>query len=269
MLNTGQSTTKHSIHSTQLWGIMTLDAFFYQVFEFLPRQGPGCTGATKNARSLLPPLPDGAQILDIGCGSGTQTRDLAALSTGTITAVDNHQPFLDTIRAQSGKDGMDGRIKTICASMDTLPFEPRQFDLIWSEGAIFIIGFEKGLRTWKPFVKKGGFIVVSDAAWFEPNPPQDLVQWWEREGYIPGTEDQLKEQVRNAGLNLLATYRLPEAGWWEHYYVPMLARINQLRGTQGSDPACAALLDSFEDEAETYRKYKRYYGYTFFIMQNP
>jgi SAM-dependent methyltransferase len=153
--------------------------------------------------------------------------------------------------------------------MDTLPFEPGQFDLIWSEGAIFIIGFENGLKTWKPFLKKGGYMVVSDAAWFEPNPPPELMQWWEKEGYIPGTEDQLKEQVRNAGLNLLATYRLPEAGWWEHYYVPMLARIKQLRGTHGSDHSCAALLDSLEDEAETYRKFKRYYGYTFFVMQNP
>ena len=183
--------------------------------------------------------------------------------------MDNHQPFLDAIRVQAGKDGTGGRIRTVCASMDALPFGKGQFNLIWSEGAVFNIGFENGLRTWKPFVKKGGFLVVSDAAWFEPNPPQELVRWWEMEGYRPGTEDQLREQVRNAGLRLLATYRLPEAGWWENYYVPMLARIKQLRGTHGSDPACAALLDSFENEAEMYRKYKRYYGYTIFIMQNP
>jgi ubiquinone/menaquinone biosynthesis C-methylase UbiE len=248
---------------------MTPEAFFYQIFEVLPRQGPGCTGATKKAWSYLPPLSEGAQILDIGCGSGAQTRDLAALSTGTITAVDNHQPFLDSVRAQSGKDGMDGRIKTVCASMDALPFETGQFDLIWSEGAIFIIGFEKGLKTWKPLVKKGGLIVVSDAAWFEPNPPQELVQWWEKEGYIPTTEDELSEQVRRTGLRLLATYRLPNAGWWDHYYVPMLARIAELRKIHGSDPALAPVLDSFEHEAEMYRKYKRYYGYTFFVMQNP
>lgn len=246
-----------------------LPEFFYHVFESLPRQGPGCTGATKKVWSYLPPLPDGAQVLDIGCGSGAQTRDLAALSTGRITAVDNHQPFLDAIRVQAGKDGTGGRIKTVCASMDALPFGKGQFDLIWSEGAIFIIGFEKGLRTWKPFAKKGGFMVISDAAWFEQNPPLELVRFWEKEGYSPGTEDQLREQVRDAGLRLIATYRLPEAGWWENYYVPMLARIKQLRGTHGSDPACAALLDTFENEAEMYRRFKRYYGYTFFVIQNP
>ena len=247
---------------------MTLDEFFYQVFEFLPRQGPGCTGATRKAFSYLPPLPKDAKILDIGCGSGTQTRDLAALTSGTITAVDNHQPFLDSINAWAVKGGLEGRIQIHCASMDALPFEPGQFDLIWSEGAIFIMGFFEGLRAWKPLLKKGGYMVVSDAAWFEPNPPQELVQWWEKEGYIPKTENQLTEQVRNAGLHLIATYRLPEAGWWENYYIPMLARIAELRKTHGADPACAAILDSFEYEAEMYRKYKQYYGYTFFVMQN-
>jgi len=247
---------------------MTPEELFYQVFESLPRQGPGCTGATQKAYSYLPTPPKDAKILDIGCGSGTQTRDLSTLFSGTITAVDIHRPFLEAVSKMAKDDGMEGQIKTVCASMDALPFEPGRFDIIWSEGAIFIIGFEKGLATWKPLLKKGGYMVVSDAAWFESNPPGELVQWWEKEGYIPKTEDQLKDLVRNAGLRLLATYRLPEAGWWDNYYVPMLVRVAELRKTHGNDPACTAILDSFEHEAEMYRKYKRYYGYTFFVMQN-
>jgi SAM-dependent methyltransferase len=247
---------------------MTLPQFFYTVFESLPRQGPGCPGATRKAFSLLPPLPKDANVLDIGCGSGTQTRDLSALTSGTITAVDNHQPFLDAIAGWAKKSGQEERIKCLNASMDALPFDKGQFDLIWSEGAIFIIGFEAGLRAWKPLLKKGGYMVVSDAAWFEPNPPQELVRWWETEGYIPKTEDQLGQAVKAAGFHLTGTYRLPEAGWWDNYYVPMLARIAELRKTHGTNPGCAAILDSLEGEAEMYRKYKRYYGYTFFIMQN-
>jgi SAM-dependent methyltransferase len=246
---------------------MAPDPFFYQVFEHIPRQGPGCSGATRKVFSLLPSLPGNAAILDVGCGSGTQTMDLAGFARGTITAVDNHQPFLDTLAARAQDGGYSGRINTVNASMDALPFEPGQFDLVWSEGAIFIIGFEKGLTAWKPFVKKGGFIVVSDAAWFEPHPPQELVQFWESEGYVPGTENQLKEQVRSVGLRLAGTYRLPEAGWWENYYVPMLVRLEELRRTHGSDRGCAAILASLQREAEIYKNYKRFYGYTFFIMQ--
>jgi hypothetical protein len=182
--------------------------------------------------------------------------------------VDNHQPFVDVIAAWSEKEGYNGRVKTLNASMNALQFGKGQFDLIWSEGAIFIIGFETGLKAWKPLVKKGGFMVVSDAAWFEPEPPQELVQWWEKEGYVPGTEEQLSEQVKTAGLRLVATYRLPEAGGGI-ITTSQCLRIAEQRKTHGSDPACAALLDSLEYEAEMYGKYKRYYGYRFFIMQNP
>jgi hypothetical protein len=94
------------------------------------------------------------------------------------------------------------------------------------------------------------------------------VQWWESEGYVPVSEDEMAERVKKAGLRLIATYRLPEAGWGENYYVPMLARIAELRKTHGNNPAPAAILDSLEHEAEMYRKYKRYYGYTFFVMRN-
>jgi SAM-dependent methyltransferase len=247
---------------------MTPEEFFYQVFEFLPRQGPGCTGATRKAYSYLPPLPGDAKILDIRCGSGTQTRDLAGLTSGIITAVDNHQPFIDAVTARAQKDGLAGRINAACASMDALPFEPGQFDLIWSEGAIFIMGFEKGLRAWKPLVKKGGFLVVSDAVRFEANPPAELMQYWENAGYPLLSEQERVEQIRTLGLRLVAMYRLPEVGWWENYFVPMLTRLGKLRKTHGSDPACAAIFETLEHEVEMYRKYKRYYGYTFFVMQN-
>jgi hypothetical protein len=131
------------------------------------------------------------------------------------------------------------------------------------------MGFEKGLWAWKPLIRKGGFIVVSDAVRFKADPPVELMQYWEKKGYPLLSEQERVEQINKEGLRLIARYRLPDATWWENYYVPMLARITQLRGMHGSDPANAALLDSFENEAEMYRKYKRYYGYTFFVMQNP
>jgi hypothetical protein len=166
-------------------------------------------------------------------------------------------------------EGLDDRIRILNASMDALPFEKGRFDLIWSEGAIFIVGFEQGLATWKPFLKKGGFMVVSDADWFESDPPAELMAWWESEGYVPVSEDEMKERVKRAGLRLIATYRLPEAGWWENYLVPLAARVAVLQKTSGQDPEAAATFGALEHEAVMYRKFKRYYGYTFFIMQAP
>ena len=81
-------------------------------------------------------LPEDAQILDVGCGTGVHIQDLADLSAGTITAVDNHRQFLDPITAWADREGMGGRVRTINAFMDDLQFENGQFDLIWSEGDI-------------------------------------------------------------------------------------------------------------------------------------
>ena len=116
---------------------MTREEFFYHTYEPLPRLGPGCTGATRKAWSYL--LPVDAQILDVGCGTGAQTRDLADISSGTITAVDTHQQFLDTVTAWADWEGIRGRVRTINASMDDLLFEDQQFDLIWSEGDIYSV----------------------------------------------------------------------------------------------------------------------------------
>ena len=118
---------------------MTPEEFFYHVFEPLPRLGLGCSGATRKAWSYLLPLPEDAQILNVGCGTGVQIQDLAGLSAGTITAVDNHRQFLDTITAWTDGAGMGGRVRTVNASMDDLPFEDGQFDLIWSEDDIYSV----------------------------------------------------------------------------------------------------------------------------------
>ena len=132
LINRPQST--HPVPAMQR--AVTPEEFFYHVFEPLPRQGPGCTGATWKAWSYLLPLPEDAQILDVGCGTGVQIQDLADISAGTITAVDNHRQFLDTITAWADGEEMGGRVRTVNASMDDLPFENGQFELIWSEGDI-------------------------------------------------------------------------------------------------------------------------------------
>jgi len=67
---------------------------FYEIYEALPRQGPGDRARTQRALEVLPPLIEVHRILDIGCGSGAQTLDLARATEARIVAVDNHPPFI-------------------------------------------------------------------------------------------------------------------------------------------------------------------------------
>ena len=155
-----------------------ISGFFYELFSNIPRQGPGSNEYTRKAYMSLPNLALQPNILDVGCGSGMQTLELARVSEGEITALDNYQPFLDDLRKRAKSEGLDNKIKILNGSMFELPFARNTFDLIWSEGAISIISFEKGLREWKPFIKQGGYLVVSELGWIKPDAQTSYVPIW-------------------------------------------------------------------------------------------
>ena len=153
--------------------------FLVDLYRDLPRCSPGTPETTKKAYDMLKALPANPKILDVGCGTGMQTVELAELSKGTITAIDICQPFLDTLNERAKKKGVSEYINTINKSMFALDFEEASFNLIWTEGSIYFYGFEKGLKDWRKFLKKGGFFVVSQIMWFKDNPPDDLKEFWD------------------------------------------------------------------------------------------
>jgi ubiquinone/menaquinone biosynthesis C-methylase UbiE len=183
--------------------------------------------------------------------------------------VDIYKPFLERITEWSTQEGLSRRIRTLQASMEELPFDPEAFDLIWSEGAIDIIGLEKGLSLWKQYCKQGGYIVVSDLTLFESPAPEELIHFWKPYGVTCYTEEEKARQISRAGLQLLSMFRLEEKGWLDHFYEPMQKVIEQFRKKRGEDQECAGVLNALEQEAVMYRKFGKLYGYTFFVMQKP
>jgi ubiquinone/menaquinone biosynthesis C-methylase UbiE len=239
------------------------------MFEELPRQGPGSDESTAHACSLIPPVPNGGHILDIGCGSGMQTLTLARLFPGCkITAVDLHQPFLDDLNLRAKKAGLDGSIETHRASMDNLSFKEASFDLIWSEGSAFIMGLLPALHYWKHFLKPGGYLVVSDCTWFTGSPSDECREFLDEA--CPGmkSESDTKDLVRAEGYTVIGSFRLPDAGWWDQYYTPLLRRIPVLKEKYADNPDAQNIIRELEKEIEVHRNYSKEYGYTFFVLNN-
>ncbi|MFN2340879.1 MAG: class I SAM-dependent methyltransferase, partial [Halanaerobium sp.] len=105
------------------------------------RQGPGSTEDTLKALSFMDLNQDkNLKIADIGCGSGGQTIILAQNVDAEITAVDLFPKFLEKLEARAKELSLDNKIKTLKKSMDELSFASQKFDIIWSEGAIYIMG---------------------------------------------------------------------------------------------------------------------------------
>ena len=171
------------------------------------RQGPGSEKDTLRALDLID-LAEKSQVklVDIGCGSGGQTITLAQNLNGLITAVDLFPEFLDELEGKSHKLGFDDRINTLKTSMDDLPFEPGEFDIIWSEGSIYNIGFAKGIQYWKKFLKKDGYLALSEITWTTNSRPQEIESFWTSKYTEIDTASNKIGALENNGFSLVGYF---------------------------------------------------------------
>lgn len=241
--------------------------YFYELFRSLPRGGPGDNTSTRKAFSYLTNLPPEPHILDIGCGQGVQTLELARLTKGTIIALDNYQPFLDNLIKNVKKGGLGTRIIPKNQSMLEMDFTNETFDLIWSEGALYSMGFQNGLHRCAELLKKNGYLAVTEAVLLLPNLPTPLQKFWDEE--YPDIRDIQSNisYIQKEGLTLLAHFTLPKSSWIEHFYTPMGNEIQRLKKKYHDNTTALHVFQRCEKEIMIYQKYSDYYGYEFFIMR--
>lgn len=243
-----------------------MNDIFFEIHQDLPREGPGRNKYTRKAYEMLPWL-DQPRILDIGCGPGAQTLELARLSRGKVIGIDTHQPYLDKLQSKIAASGLEDRIQALNQSMFDVEYPAESFDIIWAEGAIYIIGFERGLREWKKLIKSRGFLVVNEMVWLHPNPPKEIHDYW-REHYpeIMTTEENI-DIIRHCDYDLLGCFPLPEDAWWKEYYGPLKERIQMLKQKYRDNTQALNVLSEEQMEIEMYGKYNQWYGFVFFVMQ--
>jgi SAM-dependent methyltransferase len=245
------------------------DAIFWEVHSGLEREGPGDHASLRRALGMMVSLPAKPNILDVGCGPGAQSLALAEQTDGTITSVDTHQPFLDALNQSAAARGFADRIRTVNASMASMPFAERTFDAIWSEGAIYMMGLREGLVNWKRFLKPGGYIAVTEPCWTksEAEIPDEARETWKEYPAIASVE-KILPVVEAAGYREIGHVVLPPSAWW-NYYGPMEARIAMLRKRYRGNPAALKGLDLAWSEIDAYRRYGVFYSYLFLVMQLP
>lgn len=236
-----------------------------EYFSSMERQGPGSPEMTIKALSFVDGLTEDARIADIGCGTGGQTMVLAEHAPGRITGIDLFPTFIDLFNANAQRRDLQQRVCGCVGSMENLPFQDEELDLIWSEGAIYNIGFQRGLQEWHRFLKKDGYLAVSEASWFTVERPAEIDTFW-RDAYPEIDLISTKvRQMEQAGYVPVATFILPETCWTEQFYEPQVAAQTAFLKKHAGNPTVEAFIVNERREAELYHRYKQYYGYVFYI----
>jgi SAM-dependent methyltransferase len=247
-----------------------IDQYFMELFERIPRQGPGSKEDTTRAfKAIKSSLKDRPYILDIGCGKGVQTIDLARLSGGHVIALDNHEPFLTELEANAIQAGLDNHVDVYEGDMMSLPFNPESFDLIWAEGSAFIMGLESALEYWHSFIKKDGFAVISDAVYLQDEIPEPVFEFFEEEypGMLTLNEgiELLKDEEK---YRLIDHFTLSKEAWTTHFYEHLKREIDLFRENELSKNLKAKpTLEYLESEIDLYNQFNDYFGYEFWILR--
>ncbi|MEO1017255.1 MAG: class I SAM-dependent methyltransferase [Pseudomonadota bacterium] len=232
------------------------------------RQGPGGNNETRFAITLSGLTGgQGLKIADIGCGTGASTLVLAQELDAHITAVDSLPEFLEQLDIAAKREDVGERIKTLAASMEALSFEGRSFDAIWSEGAIYNMGFENGIREWRQFLKPGGILAISELTWLTRERPFELEQYWMREYPEVATASAKIAILEANGYSPVGYLALSERCWLDNYYRPMQARFADFLSRNGHSEPAQALVDGEEKEIALYERFSAFFSYGYFVAR--
>lgn len=230
------------------------------------RQGPGSDEETRRAIELARLARDARlEVADIGCGAGASSLVLAGALEAQVTAVDAAEAFVDRVRERAAAHGLADRVGAMVGRMESLPFEDESFDVLWSEGAIYNMGFAEGLRAWRRFLRPGGVVAVSELTWTSDRRPADLESYWKSEYPGIGTAAENLERLEGAGYRPLAMFFIPEGCWVDCYFEPLRSGFPAFLARHGRSDAAGRLVAEQEAEISMYRERGEWYGYAFSI----
>ncbi|MDO5571347.1 MAG: class I SAM-dependent methyltransferase [Bacteroidales bacterium] len=238
-----------------------------EYFSSVDRQGPGSVESALKALGFIDNLNEDSKIIDLGCGTGTQTITVANNVPGKVFALDLFPLFVSKLDEKIKEMGLDNKISTIVGSMDKLPFDKNFFDLIWCEGAVYNIGFRNALTIWKDFLNDNGYAAVTEVSWLTEKRPKEIEDFWmDAYNEIDTVSNKIKV-IEQCGYKPVAAFVLPENCWTDNFYIPQIKAQYEFLNKYPDNPTASSLVESQRHEFELYKKYSSYYGYVFYIAK--
>ena len=244
---------------------MSVEDILYEVFGPLVQGAPGNDASTLRALGAVPDRDSVSQVLDLGVGHGRTTFTLAdALRNARITAVEIHAPFVRRITERARKAGVAHRVHAVCGDMEKIDTADGSIDLVWAEGSIYVVGMERALITWRPWLRPGGCLAFSDFVRWTDDFPEEARDFWAMEYPDMASETVIRSRAEAASYRVVSSFRMSEEAH-EAYYVPLEARVDELAGHADAD--IQEILGGLRKEIDIVRRFRKEAGYMFFVLQ--
>jgi len=207
------------------------------------------------------------KVADIGCGTGASTIQLARSLNAKITAIDFLPDFIEVLKGNAENEGLINKINPLVCSMENLRFDDEEYDVIWSEGAIYNIGFEKGINDWRRFLKPGGLLVISEITWITSDRPFEIQKYWQAEYPEIDTASSKINILEKSGYSPVAYFVLPEYCWLENYYRPMQSGFAEFLARHSYSEKAQTIVGAENKEIALYEKYRAHYSYGVYVAR--
>jgi len=187
---------------------------------------------TREAFKSIPAIKQ-PKILDLGCGTGVPTLEIAGLSDGKIVAVDNDQTSLDVLRKKIEILNLKDRISIVQSSVFETDFPENHYDIIVAEGILHITGFEWGLSTFSRLLKENGYFMIHDEF---------------------RNEKMKLKLIAKYRFELVKFFIMDQQIWWDVYYGFMEKKIEDMEKTYPDNSIIEELIKPLKEEIAMFQK---------------
>jgi hypothetical protein len=129
------------------------------------------------------------------------------------------------------------------------------------------MGFEPGIKNWKKFLKKGGYLAVSELSWTTDSRPKEIEDYWMKEYPQIDTVPNKIRILEQNGFTPIDQFIVPSYCWLDNYYYPMQDRFDGFLERHHYSDSAKRIIENEREEIEVYKRFKEYYSYGFYIAR--
>lgn len=196
-----------------------------------------------------------------------QTLALAGGLSGTILAIDSCDEYLEVLRERVEKASLSDRLTIKNADMAALDLHEASFDLIWCEGAAYLMGVPEALKAWRPLLHDRGYLAFTELVWLDDHPDSEAAEFFRGEYPAMTSVSAIKSIIHQTGYVSIGDFTLPDSDWFDNYYAPLEAKLPALERKYQGDKDALAIIAKTKVEIDMRKRFSHSYGYHFFVIR--